>query len=129
MKDIKKLINEITFTRFNSNQHQELDKYAKIKSIHFSTAIEKNRLNIFEVNEIIETGESRTKFVKDIIEVKGYEKAFDHMMALVESKKLINELDICNLHAMVLTRDLKKKVKYREGQNAIYSNGSIIYMP
>lgn len=126
---IKKLIKEITFIRFNSFQHEELDKFAKIKSIHFSTKIEDNRLHIFEVNEIVETGGSRTKFVKDIIEVKGYEKAFNQMMALVESEKLINELDLCNLHALVLTRVVKKEVKYRDGQNAIYSDGSIIYMP
>ena len=108
-----------------------LRESAKLQSVHYSTAIEGNRLSQNEVKEIIVDDKRIIGKQKDENEIKGYYLALEYIEK--NSKNPITENTIKTIHALVEGegRSKVKPSQYRDGQNVIRdsSNGRIVYMP
>ena len=110
-----------------------LRETAKLKSTHFSTMIEGNRLTQNEVNLTIKKSKRIQDRKRDEKEVKGYFIALEIVEKIAKQQNQINEKDIKLLHALVMGGG-KKGVKpsaYRDGQNVIRDSrtNAIVYLP
>lgn len=108
-----------------------LRESAKLQSVHYSTAIEGNKLDQNEVKEVIFDNKKIIGKQKDENEIKGYYLALEYIEK--NSKNSITENTIKTIHALVEGegRNKVKPSQYRNGQNVIRdsSNGRIVYMP
>lgn len=110
-----------------------LRETAKLYTTHYSTMIEGNRLEPFQVKEVLTLKGHFPGRERDEHEVKGYYAALAHLELITARKQPITETTIQILHAFAMS-DGKSKVKptpYRDGQNVIKdsSSGKIVYMP
>jgi Fic family protein len=110
-----------------------LRETAKLYTTHYSTMIEGNRLEPFQVKEVLTLKGHFPGRERDEHEVKGYYAAVAHLELIASKKQLITEPTIQILHALAMS-DGRSKVKptpYRDGQNVIKdsSSGKIVYMP
>ncbi|MDR1733170.1 MAG: Fic family protein [Synergistaceae bacterium] len=104
---------------------------ARLKSTHYSTQIEGNRLTEKEVALVLSGKESVSGRVRDEVEIKGYYAAMEWCEKNIQ--RPLTETAIKTIHALV-SGDGRKRVKpspYREGQNVIRNSvsGGIVYMP
>lgn len=104
---------------------------ARIRSAHYSTRIEGNRLDLNEVEHVVLEGEEVKGKEKDRGEAQRYYQALERMENWVEERKPISEDAIKNLHAIIFYGKRSKPTPYRDGQNAVRdsSSGEIVYMP
>jgi Fic family protein len=110
----------------------ELRHRARIRSTHYSTRIEGNRLTLKEAQDIIE--QKKTGFhgrERDVKEVRNYWDALLKVEDWAERKMEFGEDLIKRIHAVVERGKRAKATPYRGGQNVIRDSGSgeIIYMP
>jgi Fic family protein len=110
----------------------ELRHRARIRSTHYSTRIEGNRLTLKEAQDIIE--QKKTGFhgrERDVKEVRNYWDALLKVEDWAERKTEFGEDLIKRIHAIVERGKRAKATPYRGGQNVIRDSGSgeIIYMP
>jgi Fic family protein len=111
---------------------EELRRQARLRSTHFSTRIEGNRLTLAEAQKVIEG--RRVIFKgreRDVNEVKNYWEALVRVERWAAEHKPMTEELICKLHALVMESPRAKPTPYREGQNAIREAGSgaLVYLP
>jgi len=110
----------------------ELRYRARIRSTHYSTRIEGNRLTLAEAEQVIEgkpfTFHGRER---DVGEVRNYWNALLRVEEWAEKKKPLSEDLIKRLHALVEKGKRARPDTYREGQNVIRdsTSGAIVYMP
>ena len=110
----------------------ELRHRAHIRSTHYSTRIEGNRLTLAEAEQVIEgnpfTFHGRER---DVGEVRNYWNALLRVEEWAEKKKSFTEDLIKRLHALVGKGKRARPSTYREGQNVIRdsASGAIVYMP
>lgn len=110
----------------------ELRHRARIRSTHYSTRIEGNRLTLAEAEQVIEgkpfTFHGRER---DVGEVQNYWNALLRVEEWAEKKKPFTEDLIKRLHALVEKGKRARPSTYREGQNVIRdsASGAIVYMP
>jgi Fic family protein len=108
-----------------------LRESARLKSTHYSTYIEGNRLAEDEVEEIVKNDKSFKGRERDEKEIKGYFIALEYVEK--NANKPITEQTIKTIHALVDGggRNNIKPTPYRDGQNVIRdsSDGRIVYMP
>ena len=108
-----------------------LRESARLKSTHYSTYIEGNKLAEDEVKEVIKNNKSFKGRERDEKEIKGYFIALEYVEK--NANKPITEEIIKTIHALVEGggRNNIKPTTYRDGQNVIRdsSNGRIVYMP
>ena len=110
----------------------ELRYRARIRSTHYSTRIEGNRLTLAEAEQVIEgkpfTFHGRER---DVGEVQNYWNALLRVEEWAEKKKPFTEDLIKRLHALVEKGKRARPSTYREGQNVIRdsASGAIVYMP
>lgn len=110
----------------------ELRYRARIRSTHYSTRIEGNRLTLAEAEQVIEgkpfTFHGRER---DVGEVQNYWNALLRVEEWAEKKKPFTEDLIKRLHALVEKGRRARPSTYREGQNVIRdsASGAIVYMP
>jgi len=110
----------------------ELRHRARIRSTHYSTRIEGNRLTLEEAEQVIEgkpfTFHGRER---DVGEVQNYWNALLRVEEWAEKKKPFTEDLIKRLHALVEKGKRALPSTYREGQNVIRdsASGTIVYMP
>jgi Fic family protein len=109
---------------------EQLRILAHIRSTHFSTRIEGNRLTLKEAEEVIQQGRLIPGREREVQEVERYYRALQKVENWVECDQKITEAHIQKLHAILYTGRRTKATPYRDGQNVIRdTNGSIVYMP
>jgi len=127
----KKIVNDLPLT---TKMLASLRESAKLYTTHYSTMIEGNRLDIDQVQQVIEFEGHFAGRERDEGEVKGYYAGLEYIERIVKSpKKPLTQQDIQMLHALVVGNG-KKRVKptpYRDGQNVIRDGKTrrIVYLP
>jgi Fic family protein len=110
----------------------ELSRRMRVRSTHFSTRIEGNRLALDEAEEAV--SRRRTVFhgrERDVAEVRNYWNALIRVEEWAEAGQRLAEDTIRRIHAIVMHGPRARPVPYRDGQNAIRDSisGAIIYLP
>lgn len=110
----------------------ELRRRARIRSTHYSTRIEGNRLTLAEAESVI--AGSQTVFrgrERDVREVQNYWNALLRVEEWAAQKTPLTEELIRRLHALVERGPHSRPTPYRDGQNVIReaASGAIIYLP
>jgi Fic family protein len=110
----------------------ELRHRARVRSTHYSTRIEGNRLTLDQAQQVI--ADRRTSFSgreRDVGEVRNYWNALLRVEEWAAKKLPLTEDLIRRLHALVEKGSRAKPTPYRTGQNVIRNAGSgeIVYLP
>lgn len=110
----------------------ELRQRARVRSTHFSTRIEGNRLTLDEAQQVIDG--KRADFhgrERDVAEVRNYWNALLRVEEWAAKKIPLTEDLIRRLHALVEKGVRAKLSPYRDGQNVIRDSatGGIVYLP
>jgi Fic family protein len=110
----------------------ELRHRARVRSTHYSTRIEGNRLTLDEAEQVI--AGRRTSFAgraRDVSEVLNYWNALLRVEDWAAKKAPLTEDLIRRLHALVERGTRARPSPYRGGQNAIRdsASGAIVYLP
>lgn len=111
---------------------EELRHRARVRSTHYSTRIEGNRLLLKEAEAVVE--KKKTQFhgrERDVKEVKNYWDALLKIEEWTSNKMDLTETLIMKLHAMVERGKRAKATPYRNAQNVIRdsADGAIVYLP
>lgn len=111
---------------------EELRRKARLRSTHYSTQIEGNRLTLEEASRVI-SGQPINTVGKerDVREVKNYWNAFLRVEDWAARQRPLTESLIKSLHALVEKSPRAKPSAYRDGQNVIRDSatGRIFYLP
>lgn len=110
----------------------ELRHKARVRSTHYSTRIEGNRLTLKEAEQVIE--KKKPHFhgrERDVREVRNYWDALLKVEDWAAHKVEFTEDFIKRLHAIVDKGKRSKPTPYRDGQNVIRDSqsGGIVYLP
>ena len=110
----------------------ELRHKARVRSTHYSTRIEGNRLTFKEAQQVIE--QKKTAFhgrERDVNEVRNYWDALLKAEDWAANHIDLTEDLIKRLHAIVEKGKRAKPTPYRDGQNVIRDSksGGIVYLP
>jgi len=109
-----------------------LRELARLRSTHFSTYIEGNRLTLVETREAVEQrGVTFQGRERDVAEVRNYWQALLRMEEWAAKAQPLTEGLIRRLHALVAYGPRAKPTPYRDGQNAIRdsASGALVYLP
>jgi Fic family protein len=110
----------------------ELRRRARIRSTHYSTQIEGNRLTLAEAEQVI-AGQPIPVLgrERDIREVRHYWNAFLRVEEQAARRAPLTQELIRRLHAWVERGPRARPTPYREGQNVIRDavTGRIVYLP
>lgn len=110
----------------------DLRHQARVKSSHYSTRIEGNRLTLEEAEQVIQNKPLRFRGrERDVGEVRNYWAALLRVEEWAAKKMELNEALIHRLHALVMKGPRSKASVYRGGQNVIRDSisGVIVYLP
>lgn len=110
----------------------ELRHKARVRSTHYSTRIEGNRLTLKETEQVIE--KKKLHFYgreRDVKEVRNYWDALLRVEDWAANRVEFTEDLIKRLHAIVERGNRSKLTPYRDGQNVIRDSksGGIVYLP
>ena len=109
---------------------EQLRLQAHIRSTHYSTRIEGNRLTLKETEQVIQQGRLFPGRERDVKEVERYYQALQQVEKWVSGKQKVTETRIRKIHALLYTGRRAKPTPYRDGQNVIReASGEIVYMP
>ena len=110
---------------------EQLRQQARVRSTHFSTRIEGNRLTLAETEQVVLEGRRVPGRERDVREVQNYYRALQQVEEWAEQQMPITELLIQRLHAGIFKGPRVKPTPYRDGQNVIRdaTTGAIVYMP
>jgi len=122
----------VAHTRLTPAKEAEFRHRARVRSSHYSTRIEGNRLTLMQAEQVIK--EPRRIFhgrERDVREVRNYWDALLRVEEWAARKQPLTEDLIRRLHALVEKGLRSKPSPYRTGQNVIRdsSSGAIVYMP
>lgn len=111
---------------------EEIRFCARLRSTHFSTRIEGNRLTLAEAEEVVRG--RRVQFAgrqRDVKEVDNYWHAMLQVEAWSRERKPVTEEIIRKLHAIVERGPRRKASEYRTLQNVVrdWASGGIVYLP
>ncbi|HVR97657.1 MAG TPA: Fic family protein [Thermoanaerobaculia bacterium] len=111
---------------------EELRRRARLRSTHYSTRIEGNRLTLAEAEQAI-TG-IRARFHgrdRDVSEVRNYWSALLRIEELAARRAPLTEELLQRLHGWIERGARAKPSPYRDGQNLIRDSetGAIVYIP
>ena len=127
---IKKNIEE---QKIEPNVLNSLRETMRLRSTHYSTMIEGNKLTQKQVDYVAKVKEYYPEHKRNEYEVKGYYTALCELEKFVSQKVLVTEKIIQILHAIVEGggKTDVKPTPYRDGQNIIKDmvTGRIVYMP
>ena len=123
---------EVAHTPLPPPVEAELRRQARVRSTHFSTRIEGNRLTLDEAERVIR--DDRAVFhgrERDVSEVRNYWNARLRVEEWAEAGRPVSEDLIRRLHALVERGRGSRLTPYRDGQNAIRdaASGALVYMP
>lgn len=103
---------------------------ARVRSTHFSTRIEGNRLTLAEAEQVLIEGRKFPGRERDTLEVQRYFQALAQIEKWVAEGKSISEERICKLHALIFKGNRARPSPYRDGQNVIRDgSGNLVYLP
>lgn len=103
---------------------------ARVRSTHFSTRIEGNRLTMIEAEQVLVEGRVIPGRERDTLEVKHTFQGLEQVETWVEEGKPVTEENIRKLHATIFAGKRTRLTVYRDGQNVIRDGeGGIVYMP
>jgi cell filamentation protein, protein adenylyltransferase len=108
----------------------ELRRQARVRSTHYSTRIEGNRLTLAEAERVVEGRRVELHGrERDAGEVRSYWKALLRVEEWAARGDELTEELIRRLHALVEGR--QRPTPYRDGQNAIRASesGALVYLP
>ena len=109
---------------------EQLRQQAQIRSTHYSTRIEGNRLTFKETEQVIQQGRLFPGRERDVGEVERYYQALQQVEKWVEAGQEVTESRVRKIHALLYQGNRAKPTPYRDGQNVIReTNGDIVYMP
>jgi len=122
----------VDHTPFPPAVTEELRRRARIRSTHYSTRIEGNRLTLAEAEEVLSG--HRTRFhgrERDVGEVRNYWNALLRVEEWAARGVPLTEELIQRLHALVEHGPRAKPTPYRDGQNVVRDSesGAIVYLP
>ena len=108
-----------------------LRQEARLRSTHYSTRIEGNRLTLAQTEAVIERKTAIPRRERDVGEVQNY---WDALLAVEEwarSGASLTEDLIRKLHALVMKGKRAKPTPYRDGQNAVrdQATNALVYLP
>lgn len=109
-----------------------LRERARMRSTHYSTAIEGNRLTLAETREAVrQHGVTFQGRERDVAEVRNYWHALLRVEEWAAKQYPLTEERLRRLHAMVEYGPRAKPSPYRDGQNAIRdaASGALVYLP
>lgn len=111
---------------------EEIRFRARLRSTHYSTRIEGNRLTLAEAEQVVRG--RRVQFAgrqRDVREVDHYWHALIHVEEWARARSPLSEELIRKLHAIVEKGPRRKPSTYRTEQNVIRDSGSgrIVYLP
>lgn len=110
-----------------------LRETVRLRTTHYSTKIEGNRLSEPEVRQVIHGKEHFPGRKRDEQEVLGFYAALDYVEQLASYKKNLDETSVKKIHALVMGNGRKqvRPTPYRDGQNVIRDGATreIVYMP
>ena len=110
----------------------ELRHKARVRSTHYSTRIEGNKLTLKEAQEVIEKKKAHFHGrERDVSEVRNYWDALLKVEDWASQKVELSEDLIKRFHALVEKGKRAKPTPYRSGQNVIRDSvsGGIVYLP
>ncbi len=110
----------------------ELRRRARVRSTHYSTRIEGNRLTLDEAERVISTASATMQGrERDVREVRNYWHALLRVEDWAAQGKPLTEDLVRRLHALVEHGARAKPTPYRDGQNVIRdsASGAIVYLP
>ena len=110
----------------------ELRRQAQLRSTHYSTRIEGNRLTLAEADKVIHG--SKIGFrgrERDVQEVRNYWNAILRVEEWAKAPRPVSEELIRKVHALVEFGARARPTPYRDGQNVIRDSatGAIVYLP
>ncbi len=110
---------------------ERLRTQARLRSTHFSTRIEGNRLTLAEAHAAVLGGQRFPGRTRDVHEVQNYYRALQQVEEWAERQTVITQDLIRKLHALIFTGPRARPTPYRDGQNAIRdaASGAIVYLP
>ena len=97
----------------------KLRRQALVRMSHSSTAIEGNRLNVYEVEALM----GRKKIdapERDIFEVQNYLKALKYIEEVVQKKQAITEKALLKIHKLVTEKTLPKDQSGHYRKSSVY---------
>ena len=110
---------------------ERLRQDARLRSTHYSTRVEGNRLTLAEATQAVLAGEHFPGRERDVREVRNYYRALQRVEEWAERRAPITEELIRRLHAFVFVGPRARPTPYRDGQNAIRDavTGALVYLP
>ena len=110
---------------------EQLRQQARVRSTHYSTRIEGNRLTLAEAEQVVLEGRRFPGRERDVHEVQNYYRALHQVEVWTEQPVAVSEDLIRRLHSLIFTGPRAKPTPYRDGQNVIRgaASGAIIYLP
>lgn len=116
----------------SSVEREALHREARLRSTHFSTRIEGNRLTLAEATRaIVEPGVWFQGRERDVGEVRNYWHALRRVEEWAAARLPVTEERLRRLHGLVERGSRAGKTPYRDGQNAIRdgASGALVYLP
>lgn len=110
---------------------EALRQQARVRSTHYTTRIEGNRLTLAEAEAAVLQGRRFPGRERDVREVQNAYRALQQVEAWVERQTPVTEDLIRRLHALIEHGARAKPTPYRDGQNVIRdaSTGALVYLP
>jgi len=130
LQTIERIKETLRLTVLSPSVAEVLRFQAHIRSTHFSTAIEGNRLTLKETEMVVRQGQMIPGRERDVLEVERYYEALQQVEKWVAGGQAITEKRIRILHAGLYSGRRSAATPYRDGQNVIRDvGGGIVYMP
>jgi Fic family protein len=110
----------------------ELRRRARLRSTHYSTRIEGNRLTLAEAEQVVEGNRVHLRGrERDAGEVRNYWNALLRVEEWAAQGTELTETLIRRLHGLVERGSRARPTPYRDGQNMIRDSesGAIVYLP
>lgn len=110
----------------------ELRRRARVRSAHYSTRIEGNRLTLAQAEEVVSSSKAQVPGrERDVREVRNYWNALLRVEEWATAKAPLTEELIRRMHALVEKGPRARPTPYRDGQNVIRdaASNAIIYLP
>jgi Fic family protein len=121
---------EVNLTVLPPAMAESLRLRARVRSTHFSTRIEGNRLTLVEAEQAVLDGRQFPGRERDTLEVQHYFQALEQVESWVEQGVPINEENIRKLHAVIYGDKRARPTPIRDGQNAVRDGqGGLVYLP
>jgi len=110
---------------------ERLRQQARVRSTHYSTRIEGNRLTLAEAEQVVIDGKRFAGRERDVREVQNYYRALQRVEEWAEKQTPITDELIRRLHALIYSGVRSRPTPYRDGQNIIrdLASGAVIYLP